>query len=258
MKIQPFALERWQSVWENRVGVVLSESGVHPLSVEELVEDRDLLKSVLTTRLSYPQTNGSELTRTRVADLYPGAGANNVLITAGCSEANFIITWALVEPGDEVVFMQPNYMQVAGVAQSLGAAVKPLWLREHLRWSVDEGELQTLITSRTKLVVICNPDNPTGSVLPEKTMDAVCHRAAQVGAWILADEEYRGAELQGPLTPTFWGRYERVLCTSGFSKAYSLPGLRTGWIVGSSEMVERLWGYHDYTSVAPSKCSPIA
>jgi aspartate/methionine/tyrosine aminotransferase len=73
-----------------------------------------------------------------------------------------------------------------------------------------------------------------------------------VGAWILADEVYRGAEFNGQTTPSFYGRYERVLCTAGLSKAYGLPGLRTGWLAGPAEMAEDLWGYHDYTSIGPS------
>ena len=252
MKIRPFELERWQSVWENRVGINISESGVQPLSFGELLEDSGILQELLSTPLGYPQTNGSEVTRARVAELYSGAGIHNVLMTSGCSEANFVIVWTLVEPGDEVVFMQPNYMQIAGVAESLGATVRPLWLREDLRWSFDHNKLRALITKRTKLIAICNPNNPTGAVLSEDAVNALCDRAAEVGAWILADEVYRGAEMEGPLTPSFWGRYERVLATGGLSKAYCLPGLRTGWIVGPPEMIARLWGTHDYTSVAPS------
>ena len=88
MKIQPFQLERWQSIWENRVEINISESGVQPLTVEELVEDPKQLQALLRTPLGYPQTNGSPQTRSRVAELYPGARAENVLMTTGCAEAN--------------------------------------------------------------------------------------------------------------------------------------------------------------------------
>ncbi len=252
MKIRPFELERWQSVWENQVKINISESGVQPLTVQELVQDAAVLQRILRTPLGYPQTNGSEEARAHVAEMYPGARAENVLMTSGCSEANFVVTWALVEAGDEVVFMQPNYMQVIGVAEALGAQVKPLWLREQLRWNFDSDELRRLVGPRTKLIAICHPNNPTGAVFSEELIHAVCARAAEVGAYVLADEVYRGAEFDGPLSPTFWGRYERVLCTGGLSKAYGLPGLRTGWVVGPAELVEKLWGYHDYTSIGIS------
>ncbi|MHB8486913.1 MAG: aminotransferase class I/II-fold pyridoxal phosphate-dependent enzyme [Candidatus Acidiferrales bacterium] len=252
MKIEAFELERWQSVWENRVELNIAESGVEPLSVRELVGDRADLERVLDTRLGYPQTNGSEELRGRIAALYPGARAENVLLTCGGAEANYLVTWGLVERGDEVIFMQPNYMQVAGLARGFGADVKPWWLREELQWAPDVDELSRVVTSKTKMIAVCNPSNPTGAVLNENTMDAICVAARKVGAWILADEVYRGAEFSGKTTPSFYGRYERVLCTAGLSKAYGLPGLRTGWLVGPAEMTEKLWGYHDYTSIGPT------
>jgi aspartate/methionine/tyrosine aminotransferase len=252
MKIQPFELERWQSIWENKVELNISESGVHPLSTAELVPDAATLQKILDVPQYYPQTNGSEELRSRIAELYPGAKAENVLVTCGGSEANFVATWALLEPGDEIVFMMPNYMQIAGLAGAFGATVKPLWLREELQWGIDRDELPRLIGPRTRLVAICNPNNPTGSVLKKEEREAIVAAAEKVGAWILADEVYRGAEFDGSMTTSFWGGYDRILCTAGLSKAFSLPGLRTGWVVGAPKMVERFWGYHDYTSIGPS------
>ena len=126
MQIEPFELERWQSVWENKVELNISESGVHPLTTAELVPDAEQLKKILDMQLLYPQTNGSEELRSRIAELYPGAKIENVLVTSGGSEANLVAALALLEAGDEVVFMMPNYMQIAGVARSLGGIVKPL------------------------------------------------------------------------------------------------------------------------------------
>jgi aspartate/methionine/tyrosine aminotransferase len=252
MQVQPFELERWQSIWENKVELNISESGVHPLTTAELIPDMDLLREVLEARQGYPQTNGSEELRAKIAAMYPGARLENVLVTCGGSEANFISTWALIEPVDEVVFMLPNYMQIAGLARAFGATVQPLWLREKNAWGIDFDELAHLITPKTRLVAICNPNNPTGAVLSQRVREAIVAAAAKVGAWILADEIYRGAEMDGPETPSMWGSYERIICTAGLSKAYSLPGLRTGWVVGPPDMVERLWGYHDYTSIGPS------
>jgi aspartate/methionine/tyrosine aminotransferase len=252
MQVEPFELERWQSIWENKVELNISESGVHPLAVTELVGDADALRKILDVPQGYPQTNGSEELRSRIAEMYPGAKAENVLVTCGGSEANFVSTWSLIEPGDEVVFMLPNYMQIAGLARAFGASVKPLWLREKLQWGIDIDELPKLITPKTRLVAVCNPNNPTGSVLRDEERRAIVSAASKVGAWILADEIYRGAELGGHITPTFWGSYDRVLCTAGLSKAFGLPGLRTGWVAGAKDVIERLWGYHDYTSIGPT------
>ena len=252
MQIQAFELERWQSIWENKVELNISESGVLPLTTAELLGGEEMLRKILDVRQGYPQTNGSEELRSRIAQLYCGARAENVLVTCGGSEANFISTWALLEPGDEVAFMMPNYMQIAGLAQAFGATVKPLWLRKELGWSIDLDDLKRVVTPKTRIIAICNPNNPTGAVLDASSREGIVSAAAEVGAWILADEVYRGAEFEGPMTPSFWGSYERVISTAGLSKAYGLPGLRTGWIVGPTDMIERLWGYHDYTSIAPT------
>jgi aspartate/methionine/tyrosine aminotransferase len=255
MQIETFELERWQSVWENRIELNIAESGVDPLSVRELLEDARDVERVLDLRLGYAQTNGGEELRARIAALYPSAATKNVLVTCGGAEANYLATWTLVEHGDEVIFMQPNYMQVAGLAKGFGATVKPWWLYEKLNWAPDANELEKLVTSRTKIIAVCNPSNPTGAVLSPETMRAVCAAASKVGAWILADEVYRGAEFNGKTTPSFWGQYERVACTAGLSKAYGLPGLRTGWVIAPAEMAEKLWGYHDYTSIGPTMLS---
>jgi len=252
MKIEPFELERWQSVWENKVDLNISESGVHPLTTAELVPEAEQLKKILDVQQLYPQTNGSEELRTRIAELHPGATMENVLVTSGGSEANYVSTWGLIEPGDEVVFMMPNYMQIAGLARGFGATVKPLWLRESLEWGINVDDLPRLVTAKTKIIAICNPSNPTGAVLREDMRAAVLAAAEKVGAWVISDEVYRGAEFDDETTASMWGGYERVLVTAGLSKAYSLPGLRTGWVVGPAKMIEKLWSYHDYTSISPS------
>jgi aspartate/methionine/tyrosine aminotransferase len=252
MKLEAFELERLQSTWENRVAWNLAESGVHPLRLEELaetVEDRDAL---LSQELGYTQTNGTEELRSLVAAMYPDATADHVEITNGGSEANCIVLWRLLEPGDEMVMMTPNYMQVRGIARALGATVRAWPLVEtESRWQPNLDALDELVSPATKIIAICNPNNPTGARLTSLELDRICAIAARAGAWILSDEIYRGAELDGIETASVWGRYDRVIVTSGLSKAYGLPGLRIGWVVAPPQLVEELWGVHDYTTIAP-------
>jgi aspartate/methionine/tyrosine aminotransferase len=251
MKIDPFVMERMQSTWENQVEINLSESGVHPLTLGELLEDVGA-GTVLDTALGYPQTNGTVRLRAAIAAMYPGATADHVHVTNGGSEANFVSTWSLLEPGDEVVMMAPNYMQTWGLARAFAGTLREWPLREEGgRWRPDLDALPSLLSARTKLLLICNPDNPTGARFDAADLDAICAAAAKHGTWILSDEIYRGAELDGRETPTIWGRYERAFVTSGLSKAYGLPGLRIGWVVGPPTFVATTWAYHDYTSIAP-------
>ncbi len=251
MKIEHFEMERMQSTWENFVEYNLSESGVHPLSLGELLSE-DEFREVRALALGYSQTNGTPELREQIVRLYPAAGVDQVLVTAGSSEANYLLMWSRIEPGDEVVFMMPNYMQMWGLVRAFGGVLKPLWLKEERGWEPDLDELGELVTDRTKLIVVTNPNNPTGAVLSQGAIDGIVAQADRVGAWIVADEVYQGAEREGPLSPGFWGRYDRSVIVNGLSKAYGLPGVRIGWIVGPQEFVQKTWPYHDYTTISPS------
>jgi len=251
MKYETFVMERTQSIWEHKVEINLSESGVSPLTLGELLEGRD----ILDTRLSYPPTRGTDELRERVADLYAGADPENVVVTTGTAEANYIAVLSLLEPGDEAVVMMPNYMQVWGLARSIGATVKSLDLREDLSWAPDPDDLRKLVSDKTKLIALCNPNNPTGAVMSEDMMREIAKVAGGVGAWILADEVYLGAELKGDVSPTFYGWYDRLVVNSGLSKAYGLPGLRIGWMVAGRDEAAKLWSYKDYTTISATTLS---
>ena len=251
-------MERMQSTWENLVDYNLSESGVHPMRVEELLDDATDRAGMLGQELVYPQSNGTLELRERVATMYPGATADHIEVTNGGSEANFVTMWHLVEQGDEVVSMVPNYGQTLGLAQGFGGVLRPWPLRlsaDGRRWHVDLDDLRTLVTNKTRVIILCNPNNPTGARIPAADLDSICQIAGRVGAWVLSDEIYRGAELDGVETPSVWGRYERVIVTSGLSKAYGLPGLRIGWIASTPEVIATTWSYHDYTTIGPGTLS---
>jgi aspartate/methionine/tyrosine aminotransferase len=261
MKLETFALERFQSVWENRVTWNVSESGVHPLRVADLVDTTALRDGLMEHELGYPQTNGTGELRDLIAAIYPGATREHVQVTNGGSEANFVVMTRLVQPGDEIVFMTPNYLQVSGLARALGATVRPWPLQEigsgeSARWAADTNLLNQLVTSSTRAIVLCNPNNPTGARIDSAVLQAVCEHAARVGAWVVGDEIYRGAERVADDTPSVWDQgYERTIVTSGLSKAYGLPGLRVGWVVGPPELINQLWAIHDYTTIAPGGLS---
>jgi len=254
MKLQPFEMERWQSTWENQVEYNLSESGVQALKVDDLLEGD--ASTLLNQSLGYSQTNGTEELRKTIAATYPKATADEVLVTNGSSEANFVTLWSFLKRGAEIAVMRPNYMQIWGLAKTMQATAKPFWLKEGPEeWSMDLRALRKAVTKRTLLIAVCNPNNPTGGALDEEMVDGICEIARKVGAWILSDEVYHGAEIEGNETPTFWGRYNRVVVTNGLSKAYGLPGLRIGWAVAGREMVNKLWSYHDYTTIGPNAMS---
>ncbi len=256
MPFVTFDLERWQSTWENRVRYNLSESGVHPLSVRELLSLAETAADpLLDVRLGYSQSNGTDALRERIAALYPGATPDQVLVTNGSAEANYVAALGVIEPGDQVAMLLPNYLQLWGHVQNLGAQVRPFRLHEERGWAPDPAEIRAAIGPGTKLVVVTNPHNPTGHILADPMRRAIIDRAAEVGAWLLADEVYMGAERDGRTTASFWGSYDRLLCVAGLSKAYGLPGLRIGWLVGPAPVVADAWARHDYTTIGPSGAS---
>jgi aspartate/methionine/tyrosine aminotransferase len=254
MKIEYFKMERMQSQYEFMVDYNLSESGVHPLSVEELLP-REQFEEILKTPLGYLQTNGTAGLRERVCALYPGTNIENIMVTTGSAEANYLLAWSQIEPGDEALFMIPNYMQLWGLMRAFGADVKTFSLKEDLNWNPDPDELKKLITPKTKIICVTNPNNPTGGRLSKEARETILELAEKAGAWVFSDEVYLGAELDRQTTQSFWGTYDKVVVSNGLSKAYGLPGLRMGWMVAPEEFIQKVWPYHDYTTISISAVS---
>ena len=250
MKQPIFVMERWQSHHENKVEFNLAESGVQPITLAELQDMAGV--DPIDTLLGYGHTDGSPMLRERIAAMYPGAGAANVVATVGSAEANFLAMWRLVEPGDRVVVVRPTYEQTTGLARGLGADLESVWLQEDLGWQPAAGAAADAIQPGTRVVVVTNPNNPTAQPLGEAAIAEIVEAAERVGAWILSDEVYAGGELAGEPTPSLWGRTERVLVSASLSKAYGLPGLRIGWLLAPPEFREELWARKDYTTIAPS------
>ena len=243
-RIDVFEMERMQSLHWWEVEYDLSESGVRALTLRELLGDR--ADEMLDVGLAYPLSEGSDASREAIASWYPGATAANVTMVNGGSEANHLVLWSLLERDDRLAFMVPNYLQGLALGRHLGGGTDTFALvRAERRWALDVDALEQAVTRSTKVVMVCNPNNPTGGVLTEAEMDAVVRAADRVGAWIVADE----------ISPTFWGRYDKVICTAGLSKAFAMPGLRIGWAVAPADTIRDLWLRHDYTTLTPGMLS---
>ena len=257
MKIEPFEMERMQSTWENLVEYDMSESGIRAVTLAELMEMGFDLDAVMHMPLGYSQSNGTIALREELAKIYPGASIDQIEVTNGTSEANTMICLATLKPGDEVALEIPNYMQMWGIPRSLGAEVKTFTLKSQCDWEPDWEEFERVVTPRTRIVYISHPNNPTGSVLTETSMRRIVDRCEHMGALLLADEVYIGAEREREETPSFWGMSDRVIVTGGLSKAYGIPGIRIGWIVGPKELIADCWSQHDYITIGPNKLSDI-
>ena len=249
-----FEMERFQSLYENEVDYNLSDSGLHPLTIKDLLDEEEI-NHFLNMEIGYGYTQGDPVLLSHIAQWYPGQCENNVLITNGSAEANFILAWSLIQPGDEVIMMLPNYMQVPGLAKIFGASVKYIYLKEELGWHFAMDELQSLLTNKTKLISICNPSNPTGAVMSAEELKQLATLAREYDAYIHSDEVYRGSELNGRETNSCIEFYEKVIVTCGLSKSFAHPGLRIGWLVADESIINDLWSHKDYSSICASVLS---
>lgn len=254
MRIGEFLLERMQSLYENVVEINLSDSGVHPYELRALLSPQEI-EGMCSIELGYGWTNGSEALRDAIARLYPGRTRDNVVVTNGSAEANFLVVMALLQPGDELIVVVPNYLQILGWAQAAGVVTRVVPLRQENAWVPDVAEIERAISPRTKMITVCNPNNPTGSLLPRSGMDALVTLARKHGLYLHADEIYKGSELFEDEGPSIGDLYEKALVSNGLSKAMAMPGLRLGWLVGPERDIAAAWHCKDYTSITTGSLS---
>ena len=247
MKFQPFELERWLSTHSGQYNF----AGVNPPPVKlgELIEKIDP-----ETMLVYGSTRGSNEVREAISHLYSEVSPDEVLVTNGTAEANFLVASSLLVEGDEFLLVTPNYLQTLGIAQAAGAKVKFSRLREDDGFRLNLEEITENVSSKTKAVFVTNPNNPTGATLSESEVRGICEVAEDVGAYVIFDEVIRGLELNGVVSVSPVDIYERGISTASVSKL-GLLGLRLGWIAACKEVVERCWNYKDYTTLSHSGLS---
>jgi aspartate/methionine/tyrosine aminotransferase len=156
-----------------------------------------------------------------------------------------------VEPGDRVISVLPTYQQHYSIPESYGADVKILLLREENGFLPDLDELSALATAGTKLIVINNPNNPTGALMNQAFLEQIIAVARKQNAWLLSDEVYRGLDHEGEgTTPAIVDLYEKGISTGSMSKAYSLAGLRLGWIAAPTELIRAVTIHRDYNTIS--------
>ena len=261
MKIEPFALERWMTTYEMDVEYDIAESGIYPQTVQELLDmeppdqRQATLERLLTLRLGYSEACGSQELRNLLAETYERCGPDNILVTTGAIEANFLLFNVLLEPGDHVVAPYPAYQQLYSVPRALGCEVALWRIRPETGFRYDVDDLERLLTSRTRLIVVNSPHNPTGALLSAAELERVYRLAESVGARILSDEAYRWLTMPGgePLPPPVYNLGPLGISVGTLSKPFGLPGLRLGWLAAPAEIRNQCWGMRDYVSLSPGK-----
>lgn len=255
MKIKPFGVEIWMNRHENDCRYNLGETCVESLTVAGLLElagkGNSGLDDVLPLRLTYGAIEGSERLRTAIAALYRNVAPHDIIAAHGAIGANALVYQALVEPGDRVVAIMPNYQQHHSIPEALGADVRSLRLRPQDRWLPDPDELRALAGGKARIIALSNPNNPTGALLDEAALGEIVRIADECGAWVLCDEVYRGLEHDGRETaPSIVDLYDRGIAVGSMSKAFSLAGLRLGWIAAPRSVIEAVTIHRDYNTIS--------
>lgn len=264
MKVETFTLERWMSTWETVAKFDIAESGIYPLTTRELLDmlpadERGQVEAqLLDLRLGYNEARGTARLRADLAATYEHVNPDQILVTTGAIEANYLLVNTLLEAGDHVVSVFPAYQQLYSVAKAVGCEID-LWkiVEDGGNYRFDLDELERLVTPRTRMILINTPNNPTGALLSNDDLKRIYALAGAVGAWVLCDEAYRWLDIPGgePLADPMRNLGPRAISVGTFSKPFGLPGLRIGWLAATEEVVKACWSARDYVSLAPGGLS---
>lgn len=256
MIIPTFILERSQTLYENSVRINLTESGVHPATVEDILTAAEIA-DLVRMPLGYGYTDGRPGLREAIAAWHPGATADNILVATGSSEANLLALTSIAHAGDHIIVIVPNFMQLYGLARGLGIDVTKVALDPDNNWQPDIAAIEAAIGPKTRMITLCDPNNPTGVALTHEKRRALAELSNRHGIWLHVDEIYRGSEIDGGEAPTIYGIGERVIVTGGLAKSFGCPGLRMGWLVAPPALIAETHRRQDYTTIGTGPLAQV-
>lgn len=248
MHIRPFIMEEWYKKYRPFVTYNLADSGVRDLTVGEIFElcneDTEILNQI---KLEYKDSRGSEELREAISQTYISVKPENILVTTTTSEALFIVFNEILNAGDTVIIEFPAFQSLYEIPRALGCNVKFLELKPEEGYLPNISQFKKLIDTKTKLIVINNPHNPTGSTLSSEELLKIWEIAESRGAYLLADEHYRFLPLDGTgIVPSMVDLDDKVIGAGSITKCFGMIGLRMGWLIGPQELLQRCRHYKDY------------
>lgn len=254
MKIAKFKVEEWFNEYESKAKYDLADTCIDSMSLNDLLKLAGMndIKEILDKKLNYGDIQGSPRLKSAISSLYINQKPENITLTHGAIGANQLVFLSTVERGDEVISILPAYQQHYSIPESIGANVKRLFLKPENKWLPDIDELKKLVTDKTKLITLINPNNPTGAVIEDDLMKEIISAAKE--AYVLVDEVYRGIVRENKYnTTSIADLYERGISTSSLSKGFSLAGLRVGWIAGCKEVIKEINHQRQYNTISVSQ-----
>lgn len=247
MKIKEFKTEQWMTKYEGKAKYNLTDTCVYPLTYKQLLS---LTKnSVDDIVLNYGEIIGDINLRKEILKLYKKGNIENIVTTNGCLKANESIMMALLNKNDKVLTFSPSYQQFFDLPKSLGCKVITLQYYEENKWLPNLNEIKSVFNKHIiKMVIINNPNNPTGTFWDEKMYKELIKLCKRYNTYILVDEVYRGLDIENETSIS--DLYKYGISTSSLSKIYSLSGLRLGWIKANEKIIEELKIWRDYSFIS--------
>ena len=261
MRLQDFALERFFARWEFSAELLLCASDVEGWSMQELLDlaDEDGHRRWHDLRLGYTESPGDPALRAEIAGLYEHLTAEDILVFSGAEEAIFAVHNVLLGPGDHAIVVRPAYQSLAEVARAAGAEVTRVDLRSQDGWLLDVEEVRTALRPSTRLILVNEPHNPTGSLSDRATFDRLVEIAAESGARLIVDEVYRFLEFDpADRLPAGADALATGISIGVMSKSFALAGLRIGWVATRDRsLLAQLAAFKDYTTICSSAPSEV-
>jgi len=255
MRIDTFKIEEWMNHFCPSAKYDLTSTCIEPLSIRDLVTLCGISSKldIFETKLTYGEIKGSTRLRNAIKNLYTTKTINNITVTHGAIGANQLVFESILDKGDDVLAFLPTYQQHYSIPKSLGANVHFLYLKEENKWLPNLKEFESKLTKRTKLICLNNPNNPTGSVIPDEILEKIVEIAKNNNSWILSDEVYRGLNLNGNhYSKSVADIYEKGISVGSMSKTYSLPGLRVGWVCAREDLIAEINKHREYNTISIS------
>jgi aspartate/methionine/tyrosine aminotransferase len=253
MKVTPLGPEAWARKYGGRASISFGVEA-EPLRLGEILSAEEAAR--LGDRLSrwdlaYGLGEMEQALKALIACLYEDVSREEILLTSGVSEANYLVLNALLDGADGMIVEAPAFQQHFQIAEGRGIEVKRWWVREvNGRYALDVEELERLIDDRTRLVIINNPQNPTGFAIERDVLQGVIDLLRERGIHLYSNELFRGLQIKdGFVFPSAHELDPWAISASGLSKVWGCGGLRLGWFLASKDVIERLATYQAYTSL---------
>ncbi|SHI02984.1 Aspartate/methionine/tyrosine aminotransferase [Chryseolinea serpens] len=260
MKIKDFAIERYFSEHEFTAKYLLSASDPDGFSLQYVLDlaSQKEKESWANLRLGYTETRGAPALRKAIAGHYAAMTPDEVLVSSP-GEANFCLMNVLLERGDEVICMTPAYQSLYQIAESIGARLSFWKPEESNGWYFDPAQLKELVSTRTKLIIVNFPHNPTGFSPSSEDWNEIINIARHRNVVLLSDEMYHGL-IYDPKDqiPAACDLYENAVSLWGMAKSFGLAGLRLGWLSSkNAALLSRIEAFKDYLTICNSATSEI-